>query len=117
MTVEIRTANQKDVEAFYGKMPVFSMRGVVAVKDGEVLGLGGTYKYKGNTVVFCEMKESAKQYRKSILKAAKIVINNIKEKRVFAFCDTGQQTAPAFLKHLGFICVDEERKIYCREVD
>lgn len=115
--VEIRPATQKDVEAFYGKLPVFTMRGVVGTKDGEILGLGGTYKYQGNTVVFCEIKESAKQYRKSILKAAKMVINSIKDKRVFAFCDTGQSTAPAFLEHLGFMCVNEELNIYCREVE
>lgn len=114
--IELRAATQTDIEAFYGKLPMFTMRGIVAVQDGEVLGVGGTYKYNGNTIVFCEIKEHAKKYRKYILKAAKMLIQRIPEKRVFAVCDVKQPTAKRFLEHLGFVCVDEGRNIYCREV-
>lgn len=115
--IELKPATQKDVEAFYGKLPAFTMRGIVAVKEGEVIGLGGTYQHQGNTIVFCDMKESAKRYRKYILKAAKMVMAGIKDKRVFAICDTKQDTAPRFLEHLGFFCVDESRNIYIREAE
>lgn len=113
--ITLRTATQKDVEAFYGGLPAYTMRGIVADKDGEIIGIGGTYMYRGNTIVFCEMKEGAKQYRKYILKAAKMVMNSIKDKRVFAICDMNQESAPRFLEHLGFFCVDEKRHIYCKE--
>lgn len=115
--IELRQATQRDIEDYYGRLPLCTMRGVVAVKDGEVLGVGGTYRYRGDTIVFCEMKDHAKKYRKYILKAAKMVLENLREKRVFAICDAEQPTAKQFLEHLGFFCIDEVKNIYVREAD
>lgn len=116
MTITLRQATQKDVESYYGGLPLCTMRGIVAVKDGEVIGLGGTYKYQGYTVVFCDMRENAKKHKKHIIKAARMVLANLCTGRVFAICDTKQESAPRFLGHLGFELIDPEKNVYMREV-
>lgn len=116
--IQLREATQKDIESFYkGNRPAYTMRGIVADLDGEIIGIGGYHMYKGNRIIFCEIKEHAKKYRKQILLAARMVIKMYGAGRTFAVCDATQPTAKRFLEHLGFFCIREDLNLYCREVD
>ena len=101
--VELLPATQDLVERYYGKRPLMSMRGVVAVEDGVPIGLGGVYRDQNRMVVFCEMKPAAKKYRKHILMAARLVLKLAYEyDELRAVASPDEPTAVRFLGHLGF---------------
>lgn len=101
--VELLPATQDLVERYYGKRPLMSMRGIVAVEDGVPIGLGGLYRDQNRMIVFCEMKPAAKKYRRHILMAAKLVLALIREyDEVRAVASPDEPTAVRFLEHLGF---------------
>lgn len=112
--IEIVPATQKLVETYYGGKPAYSMRGVVALEDGIPVGLGGLMVYQGKTYMFCEMKDCARKYRKSILKAGKQVLKLAKGKIVYAVAQDGIESAPRFLEHLGFQLLDNDKKLYVK---
>lgn len=99
--IEFRPATQKDVEAFYNGKPMFSMTGIIALEDGKPIGICGVYHCEGMRIVFSEMKQEARKYRKLILKIAKLLMHGIQGK-VYANANPDEQTAHRFLTHLGF---------------
>jgi hypothetical protein len=101
--IEIRPATAADVEEFYGRPPLFSMRGFVGVKDGVVIGLGGVYRMDDHYIAFSDLKPEAREHLTYVLRAAKEVIklmNNYDE--VFAYPSEAEKNAAGFLEHLGF---------------
>jgi hypothetical protein len=112
--IDIRRATQKDAERWYGKPPVFSMKGYVAEKDGELLGIGGVFRAGARQYVFAEMLPSAHCYAKSILTLAKKVMQDVEGSVVYAIRQDDEPTAQRFLEHLGFKPVDEGEALYRR---
>ena len=101
--VEIRTATAADVQEFYGKPPLFSMRGFAGVWDGAVIGLGGVYRMDDRYVAFSDLKPEARNHLTDVLRGAKLLkklMNNYEE--VFAFPSEEEKNAKGFLEHLGF---------------
>lgn len=111
--IEIRPANQKDIEEYYGGKPVYSMKGIVVLEDGKPIGVGGIFWYEGKRVMFSEMKVEAAKYKRAIIRAAKDVIKQFDGKVVYAIAENCT-TSPRFLKHLGFELVNEKEKLYRR---
>lgn len=101
--VEIRQATQADIEAFYGKKPIYSMRGVVGLEDGIPIGIGGVYQAGGKFIAFCELKPEARRHRKYILKAARLALSIAdRYDTVYAILSATEPGARRFVEHLGF---------------
>lgn len=101
--IEIRPATQKDAEAFYGKKPLKSMRAIVAVLDGEPIGIGGVFREDHMHVVFSEMKPEMRKYKKAILKVSYMVYDIMKRYNVvYAVANKEEKTAPRLITHFGF---------------
>ena len=112
--IEIRRANQADVERWYEGRPVFSMKGYVAEKDGELLGIGGVFRNGGHRYAFAEMLPESHRWAKSILRMAKKVMEDVGDDTVYAVRQEDEPTADRLLKHLGFVEVAPGNNLYRR---
>ena len=99
--IEVRPANQKDVRDFHNGDPIYSFRGIVVLEDDKPIALAGIYGYAGKRIIFSELKDEARKYRKTTLKIAKEYLASVKGE-LYAFCSETETTAPRFLEHLGF---------------
>lgn len=102
---EFRQATAKDAREFYGEKPPFSFRGVAAIKDGKVVGLGGIYREAHYLVAFTDMKDEMRENKKDIAKGCRMIHKMIiDEKRpVYAVANREEPTAEALLAKLGFV--------------
>ena len=112
--IEIRRAKKEDVLRWYNGKPMYSMKGYVAEKDGELLGLGGVFRVGGHRYVFAEMLPEAHRWARSILRIAKKVIEDVGGDTVYAVRQEDEPTAHRFLKHLGFVEVTPGNNLYRR---
>lgn len=112
--ITIKPADQKTIEQWYGGRPQYSMRGIVALEDNIVIGIGGLLLHNGKQYMFCEMKECARKHRKYILKAAKALLKLANGRIVYAIADKNIESASRFLEHLGFILVNDKQNLYMR---
>ena len=84
-----------------------SFRGFVAVEDGrEVIGIGGVYRDEfRRPIVFSQMREPMRKYRKAQAKAARMLVafaHEVAGPRVYAVAQPEEPTAPYLLAKLGF---------------
>lgn len=102
---KFRPATAQDAYDFYGEKPIFSFKGVVAVKDNEVVGIGGIYREGGHLVAFTDMKDEMRESKKDVALGCRMIHNLIvKEKRpVYAVANRDEPTAAALLIKLGFV--------------
>jgi len=105
--IKFVTATPKLVKRFYdGKPPIKTIRGFVAVAEGErVIGIGGI-SYEGKTMLaFTEMKPEMRKHKKAMARAVRLLetfYNNLPYP-VVAFAHSEEPTAPGLLKRLGFV--------------
>lgn len=96
----IRPANRQDILDYYGEAQPHRMRAIVIDNDG-VQAIAGIAIINGVPVAFSDVKE--KPDKRTIVKAARIVRAMMdKYPVVLATADPEEQTAPGFLRHLGF---------------
>lgn len=101
--VLFRTATQEDALAFYGRPPDYSFRGVVAVLDGRVVGIGGVYRDAGRPIVFTDMKDEMREHRRARAKAVRIMIELAdRHPIVYAVASPDEPTSGPLLAKLGF---------------
>jgi len=102
--VEFRSATAKDVELFYEKQPIKTMRGYVAVLDGNPIGIGGVY-YDGKMIVaFSEMKVEMRGRKRDIARGIRLLTAMYdKIGTVIAVACPTEKTAPKLLEKLGFV--------------
>jgi N-acetylglutamate synthase-like GNAT family acetyltransferase len=102
--MNFRPATLDDLIAFNGKKPATTMRAFVAEHEGKVLAVGGMHYTGGSLFAFSELSDEMRSHRKSILRAARYVIEKAKAMNlpVFAICSKSEPSAPAFLARLGF---------------
>lgn len=100
----VRYATPADILAFYGEAPRPSMQAVVLEVDGAVLGVGGLYTEAGRIIGFSDFKPEAANYKLSIIRGAKMILELMRKKRrpIYAVRDESIDTAPGFLAYLGF---------------
>ncbi len=98
--ITIRAAMQKDIESFYGKMPLLTMQGFVAEHAGEIIGIGGIYWNEGKKVLFSEIKPEGKKLKKTMVRVAKRIVAELNPR--YALADKHTKGAEALLEHLGF---------------
>ena len=100
---KIRPATQKDVEDWYGKTPLLSMRAIAGELEGKVVAIGGVYRDKGAIVGIAGLKEEMRPRLRDIarmVKEGKKIIQDYPV--VVAFADKNEPTADSFIRHLGF---------------
>lgn len=81
-----------------------TVKGVAAFVDGKMVALAGFWLSKGNVIAFCELRDEARPFRKTIHKTALDLMDEAKRrhKRIIALCDENEPTAPNWLRRLGF---------------
>jgi hypothetical protein len=102
--INFRPATAKDVEEFYGKPSKHSFRGLVAVDDGSIVGIGGITTVNSRLVVFTSMREEMKRHKKAVAKGCRLMMDMVKEagRPVYAVADPNEPTAEKLLAKLGF---------------
>lgn len=102
---EIRTATARDIEAFYGERPPFTMRALVADLDGEIIGIGGVAYYPNKIVAFSEIKPKFRKYKKTIYKAAKMVCKIVDKygASALAISSESEKNSGELLARMGFV--------------
>jgi hypothetical protein len=105
--IELVPATQKHVEEFYGKMPIRSVRAVVGLLDGKVVGIAGVFLDRNHVVAFSEMKEEARRYKKTILRAGYMVYDIMQKYNVvFAVANPQEKGARRLMARFGFRFVE-----------
>jgi len=112
--IEIRRATAKDVESWYDGPPAYTMKGYVIVEDESILAICGVFWCEGKKYIFSEMKEQMVRYRRAIIKAARKVMADVEGETVYAVATEGIESAPRFIEHYGFECIDPATKLYRR---
>lgn len=87
--------------AHYGAVPA-SMRAIVAVIDGELMGIAGLRYTPYGLVAFSELKPGMEKYPVSIMKGGRMLVKMIRESDAPVYAVGRLPTAPAFLQRLGF---------------
>lgn len=101
---KVRWATPADVVAFYGAALKPTLQAVVIDVDGEIVGIGGLHDRDDKLVCFSDLKPQSQAHKKSIVRAAKMLLGLMHTKRrtIYAICDELIPSAPAFLSYLGF---------------
>ena len=71
--IEIVPATPELVKAYYGEDQKPTIRAVVAVRDGKVLGIAGVHRIGLAYAVFSEMTDELKQDKRSIVRGLREV--------------------------------------------
>lgn len=101
--IELTYASQADVDEYYGGAPLYSCRAVAARLNGKLVGLGGVYRVNSQMVVFTEIREEMKPYKKDIIRASRMVLKILdRYTTVVSYPDPAIGTADTFGNHFGF---------------
>ena len=105
--MELVPATQKHVEEFYGSRPIMSLRGVVGLLDGKVVGIAGVCIDQNHAIAFSEMREEARPYKRAILRAGLMVYDIMQRYNVvFAVANKQEQGARRLMARFGFEFVE-----------
>lgn len=101
LNITIRPLTKSDLEGrdFFGK----SVRGVVAERDGEILGMMGVL-YGTPLQAFSEIDDGLREYPKLILRTAKQFRYLVEacHADVYAVANEEERNSDRLLKHVGF---------------
>lgn len=113
MISEVKTASMADVIEWFGQVPG-TMKAVQLLVNGTPVAIGGMMRKEGFNMAFMDMKPEAKIVPFSLWKGSlKAMKEIIAESRipVYARVSDSLETAPAFLKRLGFVPVEGNEKV------
>ena len=98
----VMEATMEDCISFWGKPPVCSFKGIVAKRDGKVIGIGGLF-FDG-TMPIAWTEHSAEMTKRERAVAARIMASYLDDfgKPVYAFAQPDIPTSHALLMKLGF---------------
>ncbi len=99
--LEIVPATPELAQRYAGANPPRTFRGHAALRDGEVVGLGGIYYQDGQPVIFSEYKEMSRKDRARCFRFLERVASEWKG-RLYAVCDAAHPGSPGLLRRLGF---------------
>lgn len=103
--MNIRPVTRADLVALWETEDIGrSVRGFVAEKDGEVLGLTGLMYLPTTVIAFADMKVEGHKYPMSIMRITKLMVGLMREVNVpiFAAADPNLPNSRAFLERVGF---------------
>lgn len=112
---EVRPATAEDFQAFYGRPAPFTLRAIVVVKDGELVGFGGYYLIDGAALVFTDIKPGIG--KKDIIRGARETMRLALASGIPLVAQGSEPTSESALKHYGFELshVADGEHIYRRE--
>ncbi len=102
--VIFKSATTAHAKEFYGDKYTKSFKGSVAILDGKVVGIGGLSYEHGTMVLFSDMKEELRPFKKDIWKAFDM-LGEIVEKANFpivAIASNKEKNSEWLLTKLGF---------------
>lgn len=105
-----RPARPADIEHYLPNCP-YSVRAVVAERDGELLAIGGVYYQRGTAIAFTEARQDFSKRDRA--RGMRHVMRIIEQVHGAVYAKEGPfETAPAMLAHFGFEPVEDG--YYCR---
>ena len=105
MTPVIRRATREDIEVFAPDGPRPTTRAYVADLDGDIIGIFGLMFSQGRWLAFCDLKDEARPFKKTIVKTAKMIFREAEElgiKYIYAEANPSEKMAVRWLISLGF---------------
>lgn len=102
--IDIIPATPELLERFYGKPPVRTVNAVVAVREGEILGIAGVYLDLGRLVLFSELTDELRKHKRVIVKGIGKVKEIVQNTRlpVVSLADCSIKGSDTLLAHMGF---------------
>ncbi len=118
--VEFALAESKHVREFYGDRYTKSFKGYVAMLDGVVVGIGGISFEDGYMMLFSDMKDALRPFKKDIVRAITVLKRLIERERypILAIANDGELMSEKLLVKLGFVFSGHETpdgKIFWRK--
>jgi hypothetical protein len=102
--LDIVYATPEHVGQFFGNMCFQRLKGYAAILNGEVIGVAGI-RYDGDSLIlFSDMKEPARKYKKDIIRMIRLMdelLENIKYP-VLAIANKNESLSEKILIKLGF---------------
>lgn len=104
--VEIRSATQAEIAAFYGDYAGWVQSAEVVVADGEVLGMGGFAEEEGRVWAVLDLSPKARSHALRIVRA---ILRSFQARpdEIFTLCR--DERAERLLHFLGFRATGETR--------
>lgn len=105
MTPEIVPLTHEHLADWYGSEGYLpTVKGIAGFVDGKLVAVAGFWITQGKVVAFCNLREEARPYRKTMHRVAVELIEaaKLRHKRILAVCDPAEPTAPRWLSRLGF---------------
>lgn len=113
MKKTIRTATADDIQQWYGRIPC-TMRAIIFDAEGRPKAIGGVLHQHGRVIAFMELKDDAQEFPMALMRATKKAMHEIfsqYKQPIYAAVNEDLESAPRFLRHLGFIPVDDNEKV------
>lgn len=82
-----------------------TVKGIAGLVDGKLVAVAGFLLSQGNVIAFCELKDEARPFKKTIHRTAIELMEAAKKqhKRIIAKRDPDEPTAANWLRRLGFV--------------
>lgn len=106
MRVTLRPLSADDIRSFYGREPMFRVRGAAAIVDDDIIGVGGIEMRPGMAIAFLDVKPEARRYRVALHRAAQLTLATAKRNGlvpIYAFADPEIIGSERWLRRLGFV--------------
>ena len=97
---EIRPATLEDFERVRTR-PAKTVRAYAAVRDGEVLGVGGVYREGVSQVLFSEFTDAIRKDKRSLVRLLRSMATLMKG-TVYSYADEAIAGSEVLLEHMGF---------------
>ena len=100
----IKLATMAYAKEFYGDQYTKSFKGGIALLKGKVIGVAGLSFEKDSMMLFSDMKDEMRPYKRDIVKAIRILGKMIKNVRypIFAVANNKESLSEKILNKLGF---------------
>ena len=81
-----------------------TVKGIAAFVGSKLVAVAGFRLDRGLVIAFCDLREEARPFKKTIHKTAIELMDSAKRrhKRILAVCDPDEPTASNWLRRLGF---------------
>lgn len=106
--ITFEPATALTVLAYYGGPAPFSLKGYVAMLDGQPVGIGGVYWLAGKPVAFSECKPEMETRLKDKARAVRLLKKNIKAYKMPVLAIATEPTSVPLLTKLGFTLTGTE---------
>ncbi len=103
-------ATHELLKRYYGREPLCTVRGFVALVDDEPVGVLGVYYLNKQPLLFSEMKPEVRHRKKDIVKAYRLLEEFASGFKypLWAVAQCGEKAAEGLLQRLGFVPTGHE---------